>query len=64
MISVLAERYRKSLKDRIDETIHMNGTGHADDWAGYRHRVGIYKGLSEALHEFNEIIKHLDDDDE
>jgi hypothetical protein len=45
----LARGLRARLERRQQELVIAVGTGYAQDWADYKERVGVIKGLGEAI---------------
>jgi len=55
----LANTVRMRLKKRIDELTAQMAEGYVSDWADYKERVGVLRGLREAVDISAEIDEEL-----
>jgi|TARA_R100001440_G_scaffold68216_1_gene89695 hypothetical protein len=55
--------YRKALNNRMDEITRVLSTGGAKDIEAYRSMCGEVQGISQALYEFDALLKKANYDD-
>lgn len=59
----LAHAYRKALNNRMDKVTDHLATGGAKDIEAYRSMCGEVQGISQALYEFDALLKKANYDD-
>ena len=55
-----SEAYRKALRDIMNNKTDDLAVGSAQDFADYRHRVGVIEGLALAEREFLDIMERIE----
>ena len=55
----LPRNLRAKLEQRCEQLVGQVGGGYASDWADYKERIGVIKGLIEAIAICEEVEKEL-----
>lgn len=52
---------REDIEEAIDMRMEALASGHAKDYADYRHLVGVITGLTSANERLKDLLKHTED---
>lgn len=57
------EYLHKKIRAMMNEHADFVATGSAEDWAAYKHQVGIIEGLAKAERELLDLVEKLSEHD-